>query len=289
MSDYLELLLSIKNIHISEDCINIIIEYIYFDLKYVETININDIKSSKYFKNFNSTLKNNINALIQNNFGLNFFFDNDNLIIINVDLLMIYSNNKLVKSRLINLDYSDALTCLNNKIFFCDYFSNKIKCINIYEKEENIWSIGELYTGCFSIDSYNNKIYVTTYILKEDSIYFDYNYYINIHDEYGKLSKSKNVLNERTKFSSFLSLTVTDGIIYLVCKYNYYHGLNKYNTSKNNMYIYDNDINLIYESKIMAEKINLYSKIKIISANNHIIMRNNKSFFVYEYKKITKN
>jgi len=247
-------------------------------------MHINNIQSFKYFEDLNPTLKSNINILIKNNYGLNFILDNNNLILFIKDFLMICSNGKLIEINSINLDY-DIITYQNNKIFICGECSDVIIYINLHNREEEYWSISkkkDIYC-CFSIDLYNNNIYVISYIAKGDSNYYDYSCDINIYSEYEKLLKNANVLNDKEQNYNPYLLVVNVGIIYLICNYDCCHNSSYCNSTKNKIYIYDSDISLICENKSMVQRVDKHFKIKILSANNHIIMRNKDLFFVYKY------
>jgi len=285
MREYFELLLSIEELNrVPKDCIKMIIEYLYFKLKHVENMDIKHIKSSKYFKDFDTVLKNNIDVIIEKKPIKKFKLDNDNLHIITDEFIEIYKNNKLINS-ITHYNVGGLFTYKNNTIFTCYEFSDIMKSENILHiSERKSWLISDLckYMGCLSIASHNGKIYLIAYNLKKvDKIYYNYNYDLNIYNESGLLLKSQNIFNERNGYKGTFSLNVNDDMIFIQF-FNFIDD-NKFINVYEKFFIYDNDIDLICS---VDEYDNLSTRLGIIKTNNNIISVNKNCVKIYEYEKI---
>jgi hypothetical protein len=286
MSEHLELLLSIKNINISKDCLKIIIEYLFFNISYVDNICYDDFQSSEYFKNIDMQLKNKINIVIKNRRD-DFTLDENNLYVIDSDFI-VCKNNEQIGSIKSYLDGCDILTCSNNKVYACDKYDTYIRIIDILNKKKKVWSINKnnwtKHMGSLSICSYNEKIYVIVYDYETISEIKYYNYYLNIYDEDSTLLKSVTLITKKKGEPCHYHLAVFNDFICF--QYLYYYINSRYDECFISTYFYDADFNLIYDNN---EKHCYwdFSKIKlVISAKNYIIFMCEEYVEIYKFFKI---
>ena len=285
MCEYLKLLLSIKNISISKDCIKIIIEYFHFNLEYVEKILIEDIKSSKYIEDFDIILKDNIDILIEKKNMIDFLLTSDKLIIIASRKLEFYKNNFQIKERNLKAGICYRTTYQNDNIFICNSHEDNIKIISTDNRKPKFWSINgknyyKKYGGCLSITSNDNKIYVVTY--EKQTCYhkkIHYQYYINIYDNHGLLLKNSKILKNLTLYVHDFRLIISNNMIFLLFVIS--------NSINNNiLQVYNTDIDLMYENTKIFNDIDCYPYVKIISTKDNIIIMCNEYFYIYKYEKI---
>jgi len=81
----------------------IIIEYIYFSLRFIKKINIKNIRESEYIQDLDKILQNNIDTLIRRKIMDSFILDNNYLKIIYHNTLEIYKNKSLIGLKYIDL------------------------------------------------------------------------------------------------------------------------------------------------------------------------------------------
>jgi hypothetical protein len=286
MDKILKILLSIKNIDISKDCIGIIGEYLYFSIKHVENIDRKYIKLSKYYQEFDTELRNNIGILEKYPTNKS---ENGYLNVIRNNILEIYKNNKLIESIEFNLKSGNQFVRENDNIFVFNKKTDIIRVIDINSKrEKRNWSINNdtnEYKGCLSVVAYNGKIYVVTYgngrkYKRYKKIMIKYVFYLNIYSDSGLLLK--NLTISKDLHLRDFSLRINNDIIFL-------QYINNYNCvfdavfEKN--FIYDMDLNLIYSEENCDYK-DLYPLLNIIQTENNLILICTESYKIYKFEKM---
>ena len=295
MTDVILSKILIEDLNILKDLVEIIIEYFLFCLKYIENTNYDD-KFSKYINDHCTNQKNNINTLIKKK-AEQYVLGNDKLFIITNDILEIYTNNIIrIPIKKLNIRDGYSLTYLNNNIFICNKYNSVIRCINIHNYKTKLWDINDKigrYSGCLSIYSHDNKIYVAIYKRKTIKKDPKFNFYVNTYDDSGTLIQNYCFPEEYSNINN-ISLIINDDIIFVKLEKSFSF-VKFYHTFINTSQIYDKSFHLFHEITMPPILLYTYSfmlslnnSFGAITTNNGIIILFHNKFHIYEYSKFNR-